>query len=83
MLDTACGFSAVTLQPPGFGITTIEFKTNFLAAGIGEKFRVEADVPKPGRTITVSEGRAYAFKDGAEKLIATMTATNMTIALNT
>ena len=81
LLDTACGFSAVTLLPVGSGITTIEFKTNFLAAGVGDKFRFEADVIKPGRTITVSEGRAYAIRDGAEKLIATMTATMMTITL--
>lgn len=81
LLDTACGFSAVTLQPEGKGITTIEFKTNFLSAGVGEKFRFEAEVIKPGRTVTVSEGRAYAIRGGTEKLMATMTATNMTIDL--
>ena len=81
LLDTACGFSAGTRLPEGQGITTIEFKTNFLAAGVGEKFRIEADVIKPGRTITVSEGRAYAIREGREKLIGTMTATMMTITL--
>lgn len=81
LLDTACGFSAVTLLEEGKGITTIEFKTNFLAAGVGEKFRFEADVIKPGRSVTVSEGRAYAIRDGVEKLMATMTATMMTITL--
>ncbi len=81
LLDTACGFSAVTLLEAGHGITTIEFKTNFLAPGLGETFRIEADVLKPGRTVTVSEGRAYAITSGKEKLIASMTATMMTITL--
>jgi uncharacterized protein (TIGR00369 family) len=81
LLDTACGFSAATLLPAGMGITTVEFKTNFLLPGIGEMFSFEADVLKSGRTLTVSEGKAWAYCDGAEKLIATMTATMMAISL--
>ena len=81
LLDTACGFSAATLLPAGMGITTVEFKTNFLLPGIGEMFSFEADVLKSGRTLTVSEGKAWAYRDGAEKLIATMTATMMAISL--
>jgi acyl-coenzyme A thioesterase PaaI-like protein len=40
---------------------------------------MEGQVIKPGRTITVVEGRAFAIDGGKEKLIATMTATEMTI----
>jgi acyl-coenzyme A thioesterase PaaI-like protein len=40
---------------------------------------MEGSVIKPGRTITVAEGRAYALHEGREKLIATMAATLMTI----
>ena len=36
---------------------------------------MEGAVVKPGRTITVTEGRAYALDEGREKLIATMGAT--------
>lgn len=79
LLDTACGFSAVTLVAPGKGITTVEFKTNFLAAGLGERFRFVAEVLKPGRTIMVSEGRALAIGGEKDRLIATMTATMMVI----
>ena len=81
LLDTACGFSAATLLPAGMGITTVEFKTNFLLPGIGEMFSFEADVLKSGRTLTVSEGKAWAYRDGDETLIATMTATMMAISL--
>jgi acyl-coenzyme A thioesterase PaaI-like protein len=37
-------------------------------------------VVKPGRTLTVCEGRAYATHDGVETLIATMSGTLMALA---
>jgi uncharacterized protein (TIGR00369 family) len=80
LLDTACGYSALSLMPAGTGVLTIEFKTNFLAPGDGPVFRFVGQVLKPGRTITVSEGRAYTIKDGVERLYASATATIMTVA---
>ena len=78
-LDSACGYAASTLMPADAGVLTIEFKINLLAPAAGERFRLEGLVVKPGRTITVTEGRAWAVADGREKLIATMGATLMTI----
>ena len=37
------------------------------------------NVIKPGRTVTVCEGQAYAIEDGHEKLIATMGCTLMAV----
>lgn len=78
-LDSACGYAASTLMPADAGVLSIEFKINLLAPGKGERFRMEGLVLKPGRTITVTEGRAYALSGGGEKLIATMVATMMTV----
>ena len=78
-LDSACGYAASTLMPADAGVLTIEFKINLLAPAQGERFRMEGLVVKPGRTITVTEGRAYALHQGREKLVATMGATLMTI----
>ena len=78
-LDSACGYAASTLMPADAGVLTIEFKINLLAPAQGERFRMEGLVVKPGRTISVTEGRAYALHQGREKLIATMGATLMTI----
>jgi uncharacterized protein (TIGR00369 family) len=78
-LDSACGYAAFTLMPHGAGILTIEYKINLVAPGKGQLFRMEGTVVKPGRTITVVEGRAFAIDEGRDKLIATMTATEMTI----
>ena len=50
-----------------------------LAPAQGESFRMEGRVLKPGRTITVCEGRAYALASGHEKLVATMGCTLMTV----
>ena len=79
-LDSACGYAASTLMPADAGVLTIEYKINLLAPAQGQRFRMEGLVLKPGRTITVAEGRAFAEDEGREKLIATMTATLMTIS---
>src|SRR5260221_12396377 len=78
-LDGACGIAAFTLMPADSDILTVEFKTNLLAPARGERFAFRATVVKPGRTLTVCEGRAYALHDGVETLIATMTATMMAL----
>ncbi|MEJ6021702.1 PaaI family thioesterase [Ramlibacter sp. PS4R-6] len=78
-LDSACGYAAFTLMPHDAAVLTIEYKINLLAPGKGQLFRMEGVVTKPGRTITVVEGRAFAIDEGREKLIATMTATEMSV----
>lgn len=79
-LDTACGYAAFSLMPADAAVLTIEFKINLLAPARGPRFRFEGQVVKPGRTISVVDGRALQFDGpGEEKLIATMTATVMTI----
>lgn len=79
-LDSACGYAGYSLMPEGAGVLTIEFKINLLAPGKGERFLFRGDVTKPGRTIIVADGQAYAYAaDGEARLIATMTATLMTI----
>ncbi len=78
-LDSACGYAAFTLMAAEAEVLTIEFKINLLAPALGNRFRMEGRVLKPGRTITVAEGRAYALADGQEKLTATMHCTLMAV----
>ncbi len=79
-LDSACGYAAFTLMPADAAVLTIEFKINLLAPAAGDRFVFRAEVVKPGRTITVADGRAYAIgRDGEEKPIATMTGTLMSV----
>jgi uncharacterized protein (TIGR00369 family) len=76
-LDTACGLASYTLMPAQADILTVEFKINLLAPAKGQTFRFVGSVVKPGRTLVIAEGRAFASEGGREKLIATMSATMM------
>ena len=79
-LDSACGYAGLTLMPENAAVLTIEFKINLLAPSAGERFRMEGRVLKPGRTITVCEGRAFALQGEQEKLVATMACTLMAVS---
>jgi uncharacterized protein (TIGR00369 family) len=80
-LDSACGYAAFSLMPADAAVLTIEFKINLLAPARGPRFRLEGTVTKPGRTISVVDGRAFELgaRSGEPKLIATMSATVMTV----
>ncbi|PTT23247.1 phenylacetic acid degradation protein [Acidovorax sp. HMWF029] len=78
-LDSACGYAGFTLMAEDAAVLTIEFKINLLAPAKGERFRMEGRVIKPGRTITVCEGRAFAIDGSQEKLVATMGCTLMAV----
>ena len=79
-LDSACGYAGFTLMADNEAVLTIEFKINLLAPAQGERFRMEGRVIKPGRTITVCEGRAIAIQGHQEKLVATMGCTLRAVA---
>jgi uncharacterized protein (TIGR00369 family) len=79
VLDSACGYAAFSLMPTDAAVLTVEFKINLLAPAKGERFLFRAQVVKPGRTLTVSDGRAFAVDGGSEKLVATMNGTLMAV----
>jgi acyl-coenzyme A thioesterase PaaI-like protein len=60
-------------------VLTVEFKVNFLNPACGERFRAEGRVAKSGRTISVCEGKLFAFENGRGTLVAMMQATMMCI----
>lgn len=79
IVDSAAGYAALSLMPEGVGVLTIEYKVNLLAPASGEYLVARGRVTRPGRTVTVCAGDVYAYKDGREKLVATMLATMMTV----
>lgn len=78
IVDTACGYAALSLMPEGSEVLSVEFKINFLSPAVGEKFLARGKVVKAGKTLTVVNGEAVAKNRGNEKLIATMLATMIT-----
>ena len=79
VVDSACGYAALSMAAPETGVLTIEFKSNFLAPAAGSEFRAVGRVIKAGRTIVVSAGEVFAIQDGRERLVVTMQATVMVI----
>ena len=75
LIDSACGYAAYTLMPENSRVLSVEFKVNFLNPAQGQHFRAEGRVIKPGKTLTICEGKMFALDDGQENLIAVMQAT--------
>jgi len=77
--DSAAGYAALSLMPPGAGVLTAEFKINLMAPGIGELMMARGRVIKAGRTLTLAQTDVFAVHEGREKQIALLTATLMAV----
>lgn len=79
IVDSACGYAALSLMPADAAVLTVEFKVNLLAPAQGERFLARGRIVKPGRTVTVAAGEVLALTGSEERLVATMTATIMCV----
>jgi uncharacterized protein (TIGR00369 family) len=77
IMDSACGYAALSVAPGQGEVLSVEFKANFLARAVGESFIARASVKRTGKRLAVCTADAFAVKAGEEKLIATMLATIM------
>ena len=77
IVDSACGYAALSLMPADSGVLTVEYKANFISPARGSKFIATGRVVKSGRTLTVCTGEVVASEDGKETIVATMLATMM------
>lgn len=75
LVDSACGYSALSVAPPDAEVLTIEYKVNFLAPAQGERFLARGRVVRAGKRITVCSGDVVAITGGEEKSVAVMLAT--------
>jgi uncharacterized protein (TIGR00369 family) len=66
--DSAAGYAALSLMPPGVGVLTIEFKINLLAPAEGEHILARGRVIKAGRTLTLAQTEVFSQTAGQEKL---------------
>lgn len=79
ILDSACGYAAMSVAPPECDILSVEFKVNLLAPAKGEYFVARAQVKRSGKTLTICSADAFAVQQGQETLVATMLSTMMNI----
>jgi uncharacterized protein (TIGR00369 family) len=77
ILDSACGYAALTRAPADLDVVTAEFKINLLRPAIGDRFVAVGKVQNAGKTLTVCTGevRAFTGSDTTGKVIALMQAT--------
>ncbi|WP_292974741.1 PaaI family thioesterase [Mycobacterium sp.] len=80
VLDSACGYAALTLMAPGTRVLTVELKVNLLAPAVGDSLRARGEVIRPGRNLTVCRGDAYTGVGESQKHVATILATMTGIA---
>jgi uncharacterized protein (TIGR00369 family) len=75
ILDSACGYAALSLAPPRSAVLTIEYKVNFLEPAKGEFIEAVGTVVRPGRT-TTCVGEAWAVDRSSQRVrVALMQAT--------
>ncbi len=79
VVDSACGYAALTLMPAGAAVLTAEYKVNLLAPADGERFLARGRVLRAGRTLTVCSGEVFAARGGEERQVAVMLATMATV----
>lgn len=81
VVDSACGYAALTKAPAGFNVVTAEFKVNFMRPAIGERFLAIGKVQSAGKMLSVCTGEVRAFADAGDdyKVVALMQATVVNI----
>jgi uncharacterized protein (TIGR00369 family) len=77
ILDSACGYAALSVAPEECEVLSVEFKVNLLAPAVGEMFVARAAVKRAGKTLTICAADCFAVTGREEKVIATMLATMM------
>jgi uncharacterized protein (TIGR00369 family) len=69
LIDTACGFAAVTLVGPN--VLAAHFSVNCLRPAVGSRFIARAKVVKAGQAQVFTSCELYAVAEAGEKLVAT------------
>lgn len=84
VVDSACGYAALTLMPAGAEVVSVEFKVNFLRPASATRFVADGRVRRCGRSLSVCEGEVRALDEGSDpegaRPVALMLATMMRVA---
>lgn len=80
IVDSACGYAALSLMPADREVVSVEFKVNFVSPARGSHFVAVGKVVKAGRTITVCTGEVWALEGERRKTVAVMQATMIAVS---
>jgi uncharacterized protein (TIGR00369 family) len=74
VVDSACGYAALTVMEPGRNVLSVEFKVNMLAPAKGSAFVATGRVVRSGRNLVVVSGELHADGSLVMLMQGTMTA---------
>lgn len=77
IVDSACGYAALTMMPDDMEVLSVEFKINFMKPAKTDRLVAIGKVLQAGRTLTICEG--YVYDSSEENLISKMTATMIAV----
>src|SRR5688500_13704856 len=75
LVDSACGYAALSLMDTESAVLSVEYKVNLLAPAVGERMRAIGRVIKTGRTLVVCTGEVIAVSGASESTVTVMQAT--------
>ena len=70
LADTAFGYAALSMVPPGKAGLTAEYKINLISPADGDRLIAVGTVLKPGRMLMVCQGDVFIEKSGQRKKCA-------------
>ena len=73
ILDSACGYAALSVMPPDADVLTVEFKVNLLRPADTDRVVATGTILKNGRRLVVTEG--IATDESGTTIYAKMVAT--------
>lgn len=76
VVDSACGYAALSLMEPGAAVLSVEFKMQMLAPARGVRFLALGRVVRAGRNLTVVSGELRS-DDG--EVVALLNGTMMSV----
>lgn len=79
VVDSACGYAALTKAPEDHEVVTVEFKVNFVRPAVGQRFLAIGRVRTTGRQLTVCTGEVSAITENEPTVVAIMQATMMNV----
>ena|SRR5579862_5623092 len=75
--DSASGYAAYSLTPPGTNVLTVEYKLNLVAPAHGDHLIARGSVIRAGRTLIICRADVFVTRNGEEKLCASSLSTIM------
>lgn len=81
LADTAAGYAALSLLPPGHEVLSSEMKLHLLAPGRGSRLIAKGEVVKPGKRLVIVRADVYAENGSERSHTATLLGTIVPVPL--